>query len=69
VMKQCLDYRVKRTLAFWRDESDMALQTVDYLTWAVSRYYERGDARSYALIQYKINSEFDLFGTGTVYYY
>lgn len=69
VMKQCLHYRVKRTLAFWRDESDMALQAVDYLTWAVTRYYERGDDRSYTLIQHKINSEFDLFETGTAYYY
>jgi hypothetical protein len=41
VMKQCLDYRVKRTLAFWRDESEPALQAVDYLTWAVTRFYER----------------------------
>jgi len=42
---------------------------VDYLTWAVTRYYERGDPRSYDLIRHKIASEFDLFQTGTVVYY
>jgi hypothetical protein len=69
VMTQCLPYRVKRTLAFWRDESDFALQAVDYLTWAVTRFYERGDRRSYDLIAHKVNSTFDLFSSGTTYYY
>jgi hypothetical protein len=54
VMTQCLHYRVKRALAFWRDESDFALQAVDYLTWAVTRHYERGDSRSYELIAHKV---------------
>ncbi|WP_078293120.1 DUF3800 domain-containing protein [Mycobacterium sp. D16R24] len=69
VMTQCLPYRVKRALAFWRDESDFALQAVDYLTWAVTRFYERGDARSFELIQGKVNSTFDLFKWGTQYYF
>lgn len=69
VMKQCLQYRVKRTLAFWRDESDVALQAVDYLTWAVTRYYERQDRRSYNLIKHKISTEFDLLKTSKIHYY
>jgi Protein of unknown function (DUF3800) len=69
VMRQCLSFRLKRRLAFWRDESDFALQAVDYCTWAVTRKYERGDSRSYDLISKKINSEFDLFNGGTTYYY
>jgi hypothetical protein len=69
VMKQCLHYRVKRTLAFWRDESDFALQATDYLTWAVTRFYERVDRRSYDLIAHKINSAYDLFRSGVNYYY
>lgn len=69
VMKQCVPFRVKRTLAFWRDESDFALQAVDYLTWAVTRYYERNDRRSYELIASKITSEYDLFKSGRTYYY
>jgi Protein of unknown function (DUF3800) len=69
VMTQCLPYRVKRTLAFWRDDSDFALQAVDYLTWAVTRFYERGDSRSYDLIAHKVSSTFDLFRPGSTYYY
>lgn len=69
VMTQCVPYRVKRTLAFWRDDSDFALQAVDYMTWAVTRFYERGDRRSYDLIVHKINSTFDLFSTGRTYYF
>lgn len=45
VLKQCINFRVKRTLAFWRDESGFALQAVDYCTWAAMRSWERGDAR------------------------
>lgn len=69
VMNQCVSFRVKRTLAFWRDESDFALQAVDYCLWAVTRRYERGDARSYDLIRDKIGTEFDLFKRGTTHYY
>jgi hypothetical protein len=69
VMTQCLPYRVKRTLAFWPDNSDFALQAVDYLTWAVTRFYERADPRSYNLIAHKVNTTFDLFDTGSTYYY
>ncbi len=69
VMTQCLDYRVKRTLAFWRDESEAGLLAVDYLTWAVTRFYERQDRRSYDLIRDRVHSEFDLFSWGRTYYY
>jgi hypothetical protein len=69
VMTQCMHYRVKRTLAFWRDESDFALQAVDYLTWAVTRFYERGDSRSYDLVKHKVNTAFDLFSSGKKLYY
>lgn len=69
VMTQCLHYRVKRTLAFWRDESEAGLLAVDYLTWAVTRFYERGDRRSYDLIRDRVHSEFDLFERGSRYYY
>lgn len=56
-------------VAFWRAESDSCLQAVDYCTWAVQRLYERGDARSYNLIQNKIHSEFPAFAPGKTYYY
>lgn len=69
VLKQCVPYRVKHTLAFWRDESDFALQAVDYLTWAVTRFYERNDSRSSDLIKDKVSTAYDLFGPGETYYY
>lgn len=69
VMKQCLDFRVKHTLAFWRDESDFALMAVDYCLWAVFRKWERGDDTAYKKIAEKVHSEFDLWGRGTTTYY
>jgi hypothetical protein len=69
VLTQCVPFRVKRTLAFWRDESDFALQAVDYCTWAVMRKWERGDDMYYNIIKDKIASEYDLWQRGVTTYY
>lgn len=69
VLKQCLPFRVRRTLAFWRDESDFALQAVDYCTWAVTRKWERGDEYYYNLIKDKVESVYDLWHSGRHEYY
>jgi hypothetical protein len=69
VLKQCVNFRVKRTLAFWRDESDFALQAVDYCTWAVMRKWERGDSRYFDIIEDKVHSQYDIFATGQTHYY
>jgi hypothetical protein len=69
VMRQSINYKVPRVLAFWPNSSDACLQVADYCLWAVSRKYERGDMRSYDLIKNKVRSEFDLFATGTTHYY
>lgn len=58
-------YRV----AFWPAETDPCLQVADYCTWALQRKWERGDERSYELIRAKIRSEYDVWKTGTTYYY
>jgi hypothetical protein len=50
-------------------KSHYGLQIADYLTWAVYRKWDRDDSRSYQLVQPAIRSEFDLFRTGTTYYY
>ena len=68
-LTDAIDYRVKRKVAFWRDESDFALQAVDYCTWAVTRKFERGDTRAYDSIKHRIRSEFDLWRLGTTEYY
>lgn len=69
VMTQCVHFRVKRTLAFWRDDSDFALQAVDYCTWAVMRKWERNDPTYYNLVEDKINKVYDLWRSGTTEYY
>jgi uncharacterized protein DUF3800 len=48
---------------------DPCLQLADYCTWAIQRKWERGDERSYALIQGRIASEFNLWRSGTVHHY
>ena len=45
------------------------LQVVDYCNWAIFRKWTSGDARSYDLIKSSIKSEFDIFRTGTRFYY
>ena len=45
------------------------LQIADYCNWAVYRKWSRNDLRSYSIIQTRISSEFDIFRTGTRYYY
>ena len=56
-------------VALWRAASDPCLQVADYCCWAIQRKWERGDDRSYQLIESKIQSEFDIFKSGTVCYY
>jgi hypothetical protein len=50
-------------------KSCAGLQIVDYCNWAIFRKWERGDSRSYDLIRTGIRSEFDIFRSGTRYYY
>jgi hypothetical protein len=61
----CASHRV----AFWPAESDPCLQVADYCVWAIQRKWERGDSRSYDLIQDKIESEFDVWSIGRLHYY
>jgi Protein of unknown function (DUF3800) len=64
-LSPCRSHRV----AFWPAESDPCLQVADYCTWAIQRKWERGDARSHALILPKIRSEFDVWRRGQTTYY
>ena len=50
-------------------KSNFDLQLVDYCNWAIFRKWERSDERSYNLIKKYIESEFDIFNSGTTYYY
>lgn len=62
---RCRSHRV----AFWPADSDPCLQVADYCTWAIQRKWENNDARSHALIEAKIKSEFDVWKVGTATYY
>lgn len=61
----CRSHRV----AFWAMESDPCLQVADYCTWAIQRRWERGDTRSYSLIEDKLRSEYNAWASGPKYYY
>jgi len=50
-------------------QSCIGLQVADYCNWAIYRKWADCDERSYAGIRVAIASEFDIFRTGTRYYY
>lgn len=49
--------------------ADPCLQITDYCTWAIQRKWEMGDEQSHAIIASKIQTEYDLWRTGTKHYY
>lgn len=49
--------------------SSYGLQISDYCNWAIYRKWDRGDDSAYRRIEPAIKSEFDIFKTGTTYYY
>lgn len=55
--------------AFWATASHPCLQIADYCAWAIQRRAERGDNRSYALIQGQVRSCFEPFLASPILYY
>ena len=53
----------------WPAAAEPCLQVADYCCWAIQRKWERGDDRSYDLIQSKICSEYELFRRDMTTYY
>ena len=60
-MMQQVTPAVTTRTTHWPADSDAGLQIADYCSWAMQRKWEGGDTRSYALIQGKVKSEFDIF--------
>ena len=56
-------------IAFWPAAADPCLQAADYCAWAIQRKWERGDERSYDLIQDQVVREHDLFHRGASTFY
>jgi len=55
--------------AFWSCASHPCLQIADYCAWAIQRWKELNDNRSYALIQGQMRSCFEPFAGSTTFYY
>lgn len=53
----------------YSSKSDMNLQIVDYLNWAIFRKWERNDKSNYEIIMNSVVSEFDVFKVGGMLYY
>jgi hypothetical protein len=49
--------------------ADPCLQIADYCTWAIQRKWERGDDRSYKLIEHLVHHEHDTWARGVTHYY
>lgn len=62
-------YRAFCKTHFCPSMADPCLQIVDYCTWAIQRKWERGDDRSYKLIQQFIVRERDMWADGQIHYY
>lgn len=61
--------KVPFLIYFHSNKADLNCQIADYCGWAIFRRWERGDDRSYALIQNMVKNEFDMFARGTRLYY
>lgn len=68
-LASCIPKDKTYTILHHASMSCFGLQAVDYCNWAIFRKWERRDTRSYDLIDQGIKSEFDIFKTGTRYYY
>ena len=52
-----------------QSKSNLNLQVVDYLNWAIFRKWENGDERSYQIIKNAVDAEWDVFKDGNTTYY
>jgi hypothetical protein len=59
----------KARVASWSAASDPCLQVADYCAWAIQRKWEVGDRQGYDLIKGFVQTEFDLFASGTQKFY
>jgi hypothetical protein len=60
VMNQCLGRR-PHTCAHWTAASHPCLQAADYYTWAVQRWFEGKDSRSWNLVQNQFQTTYKIW--------
>jgi hypothetical protein len=68
-LAEMLPKRARYRILHHDSKSNFDLQIADYCNWAIYRKWDRGDLRSYALIQNAVQSELDIFRSGTKNYY
>lgn len=54
---------------FHQAKADINCQLADYCGWAIAIKWERGESRSFDLIQNKVESEYEIFRAGDRTYY
>jgi hypothetical protein len=54
---------------FHQNKADLNCQIADYCGWAIAIKWERQEFRSYKLVAPRVRSEFEIFRTGTKYFY
>lgn len=64
-----LPKEVRYRIFHHESKSNMDLQIADYCNWVVYRKWDRGDEMFYKDLRSAIKSEFDIFQSGTKYYY
>lgn len=65
LVKEGLQYNIYHH----QSKSNLNLQVVDYLNWSIFRKWERGNTRSYELIEQAVDGEWDVFRNGNTIYY
>jgi hypothetical protein len=68
-LKKMLPSDVPYRLLHHSSKSASGLQIADYFNWAIFRAWERDDARSLELVESAVKSQFEIFKSGTRYYY
>ena len=68
-LSSMLPNRVKYRIAHHDSRSHHGLQVADYCCWAVYRKWEKDEKTHYSSVKSSLRSEFDIFSTGTTYYY
>ena len=68
-LKEMLPGDVQYRLLHHSSKSSSGLQIADYFNWAIFRAWERGDRRSLERIESVVKSQFEIFRSGTTYYY
>jgi len=68
-MLKMLPTGIRYRILHHASRSHYGLQVADYCCWAVFRKWQRGETGHYDRVKPAVRSEFDIFRTGTRYYY